>query len=91
MHRAAASSRHSQRKAGRRITTRHSDILPITKPRIQDILHGRRKITADTSIRLGKYFGVSDAYFLNIQNDIDLRNTRLQIAEELARIPSAAL
>ena len=59
--------------------------------RIQDILHGRRKITADTSIRLGKYFGVSDAYFLDIQNDIDLRNTRLQIAEELARIPSAAL
>jgi addiction module HigA family antidote len=42
--------------------------------RIQDILHGRRKITADTSLRLGKYFGVSDRYFLNLQNDIDIRN-----------------
>ena len=37
--------------------------------RIQDILHGRRKITADTSLRLGRFFGVSDKYFLDIQND----------------------
>lgn len=39
--------------------------------RIQSILNGNRKITIDTSIRLGKYFGVSDEYFLNIQNSID--------------------
>lgn len=38
--------------------------------RIQDILHGRRRITADTSIRLGKYFGVSERYFLNLQDEI---------------------
>ncbi len=42
--------------------------------RIQDILHDRRKITADTSVRLGRYFGVSSRYFLNLQNDIDIRN-----------------
>ena len=42
--------------------------------RIQDILHDRRKITADTSLRLAKYFGVSDKYFLDIQTDIDIRN-----------------
>ena len=35
--------------------------------RIQDILHDRRKITADTSIRLGKFFGVSDRYFLDMK------------------------
>ena len=35
--------------------------------RIQDILHDRRKVTADTSIRLGRYFGVSERYFLNLQ------------------------
>ena len=40
--------------------------------RIQDILHDRRGISADTSIRLGLYFGVSERYFLNLQNDIDL-------------------
>lgn len=54
--------------------------------RIQDILHDRRKITADTSIRLGKFFGVSDRYFLDIQDDIDVRNTKLQIREEIERI-----
>ena len=62
--------------------------VPIS--RVQDILHGRRKITADTSIRLAKYFGVSDSYFFNIQNDIDLRNARMEIAEELDRIPAIA-
>lgn len=56
--------------------------------RIQDILHDRRKITVDTSIRLGIYFGVSDRYFLNMQNDIDIRNARRDAKDELARIPT---
>ena len=59
-------------------------MVPVS--RIQDILHGRRKITADTSLRLSKYFGVSERYFLNLQNDIDIRNQREQMADELARI-----
>ena len=41
--------------------------LHVPVSRIQDILHDRRKITADTSIRLGRYFGVSDKYFLKIE------------------------
>lgn len=55
--------------------------------RVQDILHDRRKITADTSLRLAKFFGVSDRYFLNIQNDIDIRNLKIQLANEIAKIP----
>ena len=54
--------------------------------RIQDILHGRRKITVDTSLRLAKYFGVSDNYFLNIQNDIDLRNAKAILKDEINSI-----
>lgn len=54
--------------------------------RIQDILHDRRKITADTSIRLGKFLGVSDRYFLDMQDDIDIRNTKMKIMEEIDRI-----
>ena len=54
--------------------------------RIQDILHDRRRITVDTSIRLGIYFGVSEKYFLNMQNDIDIRNARRENAEELKQI-----
>ena len=52
--------------------------------RIQEILHGRRKITVDTSLRLGKYFGVSDRYFLNLQNDIDLRNAKDRLSRTKA-------
>ena len=55
--------------------------------RIQDILHDRRKITADTSLRLAKYFGVSDKYFLDIQTDIDIRNLKLSEQGELDSIP----
>ena len=51
--------------------------------RIQDILHGRRKITADTSVRLGKYFGVSARYFLNLQDDIDVRNVESDLGAKL--------
>ena len=41
--------------------------IHVPTSRIQDILHDRRKITPDTSLRLAKYFGVSDRYFLDIQ------------------------
>lgn len=54
--------------------------------RIQDILHDRRKVSADTSVRLGKYFGVSPRYFLNLQGDIDVRNIEHTIKEELEQI-----
>lgn len=54
--------------------------------RIQDILHDRRGVTVDTSLRLGKYFGVSETYFLNLQNEIDLRNIKLKLSEELESI-----
>ena len=58
--------------------------VPIS--RIQDILHNRRKITAETSLRLGRYFGVSDRYFLNLQTDIDLREAELSIGDALLKI-----
>lgn len=54
--------------------------------RIQDILHNRRKITPDTSIRLGLYFGVSEKYFLDMQNDIDIRELKFKYEQELKNI-----
>lgn len=50
--------------------------IGVPTSRIQDILHDRRKITAETSIRLGRFFGVSDRYFLNLQLDIDIREAK---------------
>ena len=62
----------------------HAINVPVS--RIQDILHDRRKITVDTSVRLGKYFGISEMYFLNLQNDIDLRNIKIELKSELDKI-----
>ena len=54
--------------------------------RIQDLLHDRRDVTIDTSIRLGRLFGVSDRYFLNLQNDINFRNAESKNSEEYNQI-----
>ena len=59
--------------------------------RIQDILHDRRKITAETSIRLGRYFGLSDKYFLNLQTDIDIREAKLAIGKSVLNIVPISL
>ncbi|MBR0439564.1 MAG: HigA family addiction module antidote protein [Bacilli bacterium] len=58
--------------------------VPIS--RIQDILHDRRKITAETSIKLGKYFGLSEKYFLNLQSDIDIRNAEVLFSDSISKI-----
>ncbi len=54
--------------------------------RVQDILHDRRKITVDTSLRLARFFGVSDKYFLDLQNDIDVRVAKENMNEEIESI-----
>ena len=54
--------------------------------RIQDLLHDRRKITAETSIKLGKFFGVSEKYFLNLQNDIDIREAKKLFSNSVKKI-----
>ena len=60
--------------------------IGVPTSRIQDILHDRRKITAETSIRLGRYFGLSDRYFLNLQDDIDIREAKEAIGDSLLEI-----
>ena len=47
--------------------------------RIQEILNGTRAISADTSLRLAKYFGVSEGYFLRMQMDVDLRTAKFSV------------
>ena len=64
--------------------------ISVPTSRIQDILHDRRKITPDTSVRLGIYFGVSEEYFLKMQNDIEMREIHLSHKDELDRIRAVA-
>ena len=54
--------------------------------RIQAILKNERRITPDTSLRLARFFGVSDRYFLDIQNDLDIRALKMNMAEEISEI-----
>lgn len=65
--------------------------IGVPTSRIQDILHDRRKITAETSIRLGRYFGLSDGYFLNLQDDIDIREAKEEIGDALSNIVPCAM
>ena len=64
--------------------------IDVPTSRIQDIIHNRRQITVDTSIRLGRLFGVSDRYFLNMQNDIDIRNAEEESGNEFDKIKTIA-
>ena len=64
--------------------------INVPASRIQDILHNRRKITVDTSLRLAKFFGLSDGYFMSLQNDIDIRNAKIELAPQLEEIKAYA-
>jgi addiction module HigA family antidote len=59
--------------------------------RINELVLGKRAVTADTDLRLARYFGVSEGFFLGLQGDYDLMERRRQIEPELAAIaPRAA-
>ena len=54
--------------------------------RINDLVHGRRAVTADTDLHLARYFGLSEGFFLGLQADHDLMAQRRKLAGELAAI-----
>ncbi len=59
--------------------------------RINEIVLGKRTVTADTDLRLARYFGLSEGVFLGLQADYDLMERRRAIARELRTIaPRAA-
>ena len=51
---------------------RLADLMNVPPRRINEIIHGKRAITPDTSLRLGKMFGISDTFWLNMQTHYDL-------------------
>ena len=59
--------------------------------RINELVLGKRSVTADTDLRLARYLGISEGVFLGLQNDFDLMERRRQIEAELQSItPRAA-
>jgi len=55
----------------------------IPQTRISEIIKGRRRITADTALRLAKYFGTSAKFWLGLQDDYDLDEEKINRADEL--------
>jgi addiction module HigA family antidote len=59
--------------------------------RINEIVLGKRNVTADTDLRLARYFAMSEGFFLGLQADYDLMERRREILPELSKIaPRAA-
>jgi antitoxin HigA-1 len=59
--------------------------------RINEIVLGKRAITADTDLRLARYFAMSEGFFLGLQTDYELMARRRQIGDQLKSIrPRAA-
>lgn len=59
--------------------------LSVPPNRISEIVNGRRAITADTALRLQLYFGVEAQFWLNLQNDFDLRIMKHKIWSDIER------
>jgi addiction module HigA family antidote len=60
--------------------------IGIPQTRVGEILAGRRSITADTGLRLSRFFGTSEGFWTGLQDDYDRAMTKDQIGEELAKI-----
>ena len=60
--------------------------IGVPSRRINEIVHGKRGITADTAVRLAKYFGTSAELWMNLQSHYELRLERRALREQLDNI-----
>jgi antitoxin HigA-1 len=60
--------------------------LEVNVGRINDIIHARRGISADTALRLSVYFGTSAEFWMNLQTRYDLKMTTLAVGDEIRRV-----
>jgi len=58
--------------------------------RVNEIVLGRRSVTADTALRLARALGTSERFWLGLQDDYDLEEARLKLGKELDKIEHAA-
>lgn len=68
--------------------TQHKLAVSIAVPprRINEIVHGKRGITADTAIRLARYFGTSEEFWMSLQSNYELRLERRALRDKIASI-----
>ena len=58
--------------------------ISVAPRRINEIVHGKRAVSADTALRLGRYFGISPQFWLNLQSHYDLAMAEDEIGSRLA-------
>jgi antitoxin HigA-1 len=64
--------------------------ISVSPRRINEIVHGKRAVTADTALRLARYFGTSDRFWLNLQTSYDLDIERDRLGSRLEKeVPDA--
>lgn len=63
-----------------------SQAIGVPQTRTSQIIKGRRRITADTALRLAKFFGTSTKFWLGLQNDFDIEEEQQNIEKELELI-----
>jgi addiction module HigA family antidote len=59
--------------------------ISVPPRRINEIVHGKRAITADTALRLARYFGTTDRFWLNLQARFDLEQERARLGDRLRK------
>ena len=59
--------------------------ISVPPRRINEIVHGKRSISADTALRLGRFFGISPQFWLNLQTRFDLEVAEDLLAERLEK------
>ena len=62
---------------------RLSKDISVPPRRINEIVHGKRSISADTALRLGRFFGISAQFWLNLQSRFDLETTEDMLEDRL--------
>jgi len=65
--------------------------MQVPPRRINEIVHGKRSITADTDLRLSRALGTSEGFWLRLQIDYDLEDKRQEIQEQLNFIGNLAI
>ena len=65
--------------------TRLGRDLGVSPRRINEVVHGKRSVTADTALRLSRYFGTSAEFWLGLQADYDLDTASDRLAERILR------
>ena len=65
---------------------RLSKELNVSTSSILDLVHNKRKVSVEMALRLSKFFGNSHKFWINLQTELDVRETRQKLAKEIEKI-----